>query len=133
MTVLGHPLPTVIAEKTVTVLQRGIASTRWRDLVDVRSLARTYPFTATDLASAAAAVSAHRGVGLGPLSDATVGYGDLAQAKWAAWVRTNQLTDVVRADLDDQVADVVAFIDPVYRGDVPASARWDPSAYAWQV
>jgi hypothetical protein len=32
---LGHPLPTVVAEKTVTVLQRGTTSTRWRDFVDV--------------------------------------------------------------------------------------------------
>lgn len=34
----GHPLVTVIAEKTVTMLQRGTTSTRWRDLLDVAAL-----------------------------------------------------------------------------------------------
>ncbi|MDQ1535673.1 MAG: hypothetical protein QOE58_66 [Actinomycetota bacterium] len=82
---LGHPLPTVVAEKTVTVLPRGTTSTRWRDFVDVRSLARMYPFVASDLATAAAAVAAHRLVTLGPLAAVTTGYGDIAQPKWAAW------------------------------------------------
>ncbi|MFC4615366.1 nucleotidyl transferase AbiEii/AbiGii toxin family protein [Cellulomonas algicola] len=41
VTLRAHPLPTVVAEKTVTILQRGVTSTRWRDLMDVVSLART--------------------------------------------------------------------------------------------
>lgn len=49
----AHPLPTVIAEKTVTVLERGITSTRWRDYMDVLALARSHTFRAGDLAAAA--------------------------------------------------------------------------------
>lgn len=32
---LGYPLPMVIAEKTVTAIERGEANTRWRDFADV--------------------------------------------------------------------------------------------------
>jgi hypothetical protein len=68
ITMLAHPLAMVVAEKTVTNLQRGTTSTRWRDLVDIGSLARTQPFLAGDLAAAATAVSAHREVALGPIT-----------------------------------------------------------------
>jgi len=128
---LGHPLPTVVAEKTVTVLQRGTTGTRWRDFVDVRALARTYPFSASELATAAAAVAAHRQVQLAPLAAVTQGYGVIAQTKWASWVRRNDLGGSVEARFDDQLADVIAFIDPVYAGQVNHAAVWDPDRYAW--
>lgn len=129
--VIGHPLATVIAEKTVTVLQRGTQSTRWRDFVDVRALARRYPFVAGELAAAGAAVSVHRGQELGALAAVTEGYGALAQGKWTAWVASNGLQDAVEADLDAQVAAVVTFIDPVYLGTVSEDATWDPVAFSW--
>ncbi|WP_348522385.1 hypothetical protein [Cryobacterium sp. CG_9.6] len=44
----GHPPETVIAEKAVTGLQRGVTSTRWRDFLDLRSLAGTLTFRAGD-------------------------------------------------------------------------------------
>lgn len=37
---LGYSPETVIAEKGVTILERGITSTRWRDYVDIVQLAR---------------------------------------------------------------------------------------------
>jgi len=43
ISIAGHPMETIIAEKSVTILQRGTTSTRWRDFVDIRHLARTYP------------------------------------------------------------------------------------------
>ena len=128
---LGHPLPTVVAEKTVTVLQRGTTSTRWRDFVDVRALARTYPFNASERATAAAAVAAHRQVQLAPLAAVTQGCGAIAQTKWAGWVRRNDLGGSVEARFDDQLADVIAFIDPVYAGQVDQASVWDPDRYAW--
>ena len=129
--VTGHPLATVIAEKTVTVLQRGTQSTRWRDFVDVRSLARRYAFTAGELRAAGEAVADHRGVELGSLEGVTKGYGAVGQVKWAAWVTKFGMEGSTRTDLDDQVADVVAFIGPVYSGAVSDNATWDPIAYTW--
>lgn len=130
---IGHPLPTVLAEKTVTVLQRGTQSTRWRDLVDVRGLARRYPFRAGDLLEAATAVAKHREVQLGPLAPAFDGYGLLGQRKWAAWVTTYGLQDEVEADLDAQAAAVAVFVDPVYSGVVGPDARWDPMQLRWVI
>lgn len=131
VTIAGHPLPTVIAEKTVTMLQRGTQSTRWRDLVDVRSLARRYEFFAADLWAAGQAVAAHRGVELGSVEQVTAGYGDVGQDKWTAWVKKFGLAGVTQARLDDQVADVSRFIDPVYTGADATPWRWDPIAFTW--
>lgn len=132
VTVLGHPLPTVIAEKTVTVLQRGTTSTRWRDYVDVRGLSRMYPFLAGDLRSAAQAVADHRQVELGPLATVTAGYGDVAQPKWSAWLRTNDMTDLAEPVFDDQLAAITAFVDPVYDGAVHTAAVWNPTTSRWE-
>lgn len=133
ITMLGHPMPMVVAEKTVTILQRGTTSTRWRDLVDVRSLARKYPFTAGELAAAAAAVAGHREVQLAPIGPQVAGYGTVGQAKWSAWLRTRDMAEVAHPSIDDQVAEIAAFVDPVYSGVLGARARWDPRAYLWAV
>ena len=43
----------------------------------------------------------------------------------------NALTESTLADFDAQVADVVAFIDPVYAGLVADDATWNPDTYQW--
>lgn len=63
----GHPLVTVIAEKTITKLQRGTTSTRWRDLRDVAVLSDRFEFEAADIRQASERVAGHRTVELGPL------------------------------------------------------------------
>lgn len=128
----AHPLPTVVAEKTVTVLERGITSTRWRDYTDVLGLARSHSFLAGDLAAAATATAQHRGLTLGPLEPHLQGYGAVGQAKWAAWRRAWRLEEMSDADLDRQVALVAAFVDPVYSDRVNPSAVWDPDTFAWR-
>jgi len=131
ITVRGHPIQMVIAEKTVTILQRGIASTRWRDLHDIRALSMQHTFRAGDLRDAAEAVAAHRGIELTSLADVTGGWSAVGQPKWAGWVRRQQLADAVLEDLDDQVNDIRAFIDPVLTGEVPLNALWDLTARSW--
>jgi hypothetical protein len=131
ITVWGHPMQMVIAEKTVTILQRGTASTRWRDLHDIRALSLEHTFRAVDLRAAAEAVAAHRGVELTSLADVVAGWSSVGQLKWAGWVRRQQLADTVLDDLDDQVDDIRAFIDPVLAGGLPHDAVWDPTARSW--
>lgn len=131
ITLRAHPLPTVVAEKTVTILERGATSTRWRDLMDVVTLARTRPFIAGELDAAARATAAHRSVALGPLARVVEGYADVGQNKWAAWRRTWQLEDRTEPNLDTEVALVAAFVDPVYSGAISPSAVWHPDAYGW--
>lgn len=116
---LGYAPETTIAEKGVTILERGIASTRWRDYVDIVQLARQGIDT-DELLSSARAVARYRGVTLEPIAPHVVGYGQISQAKWAAWRRKERLEDVCEVDLDQQMALVAAYLDPVFgRGDNP--------------
>src|SRR3954470_17128639 len=61
ITLLGYAPETTIAEKGVTILERGITSTRWRDYVDIVQLARQGIDT-DELLRSARAVARHRGV-----------------------------------------------------------------------
>ncbi len=119
--VLGYAAETSIAEKGVTILERGITSTRWRDYVDIVQL-DGQGINRDDLRLAAAAVAAHRGVILQPVSRVLAGYGQVAQAKWAAWRRKERLEAVADELLDDQIARVAAVLDPIFG---PPSTRED--------
>jgi hypothetical protein len=110
---LGYAPETVVAEKGVTILERGITSTRWRDYVDIVRLAQEHGLDEDLLMEAAQAVARYRQVALGPVA-AVVGYGALGQAKWAAWRRKEGLEDISEADLDDQMVKVSAVLDPVF-------------------
>jgi hypothetical protein len=66
-TLMEYALETVIAEKAVTILQRGATSTRWRDYTDLRSLSRSRSFDATTLRQAIEEVAKYRGPPCQPL------------------------------------------------------------------
>jgi hypothetical protein len=113
ITLLGYAPETTIAEKGVTILERGITSTRWRDYVDVVALARQ-GIDADELLRAARAVARHRGVTLEPVAPHLAGYGAVAQAKWAAWRRKERLESACEEILDDQVTLIVSCLDAVF-------------------
>ena len=113
ITLLGYAPETTIAEKGVTILERGITSTRWRDYVDVVALARQ-GIDADGLLRAARAVARHRGVTLEPVAPHLAGYGAVAQAKWAAWRRKERLEPACEEMLDDQVTLIVSCLDAVF-------------------
>ncbi|MFW6600038.1 nucleotidyl transferase AbiEii/AbiGii toxin family protein [Propionibacteriaceae bacterium Y2011] len=116
---LGYAPETTIAEKGVTILERGITSTRWRDYVDIVQLARQ-GIDADGLLRSARAVAGYRGVTLEPIAPLVVGYGRIGQAKWAAWRRKERLEAVCEADLDQQMALLASYLDPVFsHGDTP--------------
>lgn len=110
---LGYAKETAIAEKGVTILERGITSTRWRDYVDIVQLCEG-GYDADDLLRSARAVARYRQVTLEPVSTHLQGYGALAQDKWAAWRRKQQLEEACEADLDEQVARVGEILDTVF-------------------
>lgn len=113
ITLLGYAPETTIAEKGVTILERGITSTRWRDYVDIVELARR-GVDPDELLRSARAVARYRGVVLEPIAPHLVGYGTISQAKWAAWRRKERLESVCETNLDDQIALVVVCLDPVF-------------------
>lgn len=114
ITMLAYRPETVIAEKGVTILERGITSTRWRDFVDIPRLADANPIDRDALLKSARAVAAYRNVRLSPITPHVEGYGAVMQAKWAAWRRKNQMEDVSAQELDVQMRMVSAVVDPVF-------------------
>ena len=69
----GYRIELVLAEKIVTALQRGTANTRWRDFVDIASLARR-DLDDNALIESIRRVAAYRQVPIRPLSGALAGY-----------------------------------------------------------
>lgn len=65
--ILGYPIETVLAEKVVTMVDRGDATTRERDYADVLILAGRHALDAGLLREAIHATGAHRGSDLQPL------------------------------------------------------------------
>lgn len=115
--VTGYRPETVIAEKGVTILERGKTSTRWRDYIDIVQLPARHTVDGAELRRAAESVANYRGVKLAPISPVMNGYGQVGQDKWAAWRRKEGLGDISEENLDDQMALVAAVLDPVFESE----------------
>lgn len=102
-----------MAEKGITILERGTTSTRWRDYVDIVTLGEA-GLDQEELLRAVHAVADYRDVELQSIGPVLEGYGSIGQAKWAAWRRKQGLTDLCEANLDDQMLRVAAILDPVF-------------------
>lgn len=124
----GYAPETIIAEKGVTILERGIASTRWRDYVDIVRLADTQDLDPGELRRSAEAVAQYRGVDLQPIGEVIDGYGAVGQAKWAAWRRAQKVEAISEADLDEQMTHVASTLDPIFSGDSVTTSQEDPGA-----
>lgn len=127
----GYPLPTVIAEKAVTGMKRGIANTRWRDWADIWSLARRHQFNAEELAASIASVAQYRTVTISPIADLLLNYPDVAQARWRAWRRRPDVTQDLPEDFSRVLTDIARFIDPVMEP-THIGLRWNPLAFSWE-
>lgn len=126
----GYPMEMVLAEKIVTALQRGAASTRWRDFGDVYLLSGRYQFRAEPLRQALEAVATYRHVTLDNLDDALDGYAELGQSGWQAWRHRLQLTDLVPGTFGDVLEALRVFADPILT-DSTTDAQWNPIQRGW--
>lgn len=131
LSLLGYPLAMVHAEKIVTMTERGEVNTRWRDFADVYLLAARHGINGDELAAAMAAVADHRSTELRPLLPELDGFPELAQRKWAAWVRKQRLDDRLPQSFEQTLSAVAAFADPVLAGNA-AGLDWDPHVQRWQ-
>lgn len=127
---LGFPLPMVLAEKVITALERGTASTRWRDFGDILLLCRAHDVNGDELARAVGAVAHHRGADLRPLTEVLDGFADQVQDRWARWVSRSQLDDRLPDRFTEVLAVVEAFADPVLTGEV-AGRCWVAADGCW--
>lgn len=113
VTVLGYPLTMVLAEKIVTIVDRGEGNTRWRDFADVYTLMRRHPAPIEELRTAVEVVAAHRSVGLVPLLPRLGTMPARAQPRWLVWrARTNRSQDLPE-QFDDLLTTVANLIDPI--------------------
>ncbi|MGH3736002.1 MAG: nucleotidyl transferase AbiEii/AbiGii toxin family protein [Micromonosporaceae bacterium] len=129
LTLTGYPLSMVYAEKLVTMLERGLVNTRWRDFADVYTLSGRHPVGTEDLHASAVRVADHREVALTPLAGVLQGFAAIGQLRWAAW-RRKQAADQVPEAFADTLFAVTAFADPVFTGLTPGGA-WDPGVRRW--
>ncbi|MCS4275189.1 hypothetical protein M2390_000347 [Mycetocola sp. BIGb0189] len=110
---LGFAAESTVAENGITILERGLANTRWRDYVDIVALGRR-GLDGDALLLAVRAVAKYRRVKLEPVSETLRGYGALQQARWSAWRRKEGLESDCELDLDEQVARVALILDPIF-------------------
>ena len=126
----GYPMEMVLAEKTITALQLGIASTRWRDFGDIYQLTGQYHLTARTVRAAFEAVAAYRTAELTTLAVELDGYAEVAQSKWFAWRSRHDLTDRLPTSFQEVLDAVTVFADPVLTTTLTVT-DWDPATRSW--
>ena len=131
--VRGYPLEMVLAEKVATAIARGTANTRWRDFVDLYALAMRHPVSGATLRASLDRVAQHRKLTLAPLASVLVGYSEIAQARWVAWLRKQRLETTIPTEFSAVLDYVVSFTDPVITGQVRDRGSWDPVQRRWQL
>lgn len=128
---VGYPLETVLAEKIVTMIDRGDATTRDRDFVDVFLLSGRHAVDGEQFGAALRATGAHRGSDLRPVVAVLVDLASARQADWTRYLARNGLEDAAPASLSDAIRAIADFADPVLAGEVTAGA-WDPATRRWR-
>ena len=131
VTVLGYPLETVLAEKIVTAVDLGAASTRVRDYADIYSITGAHDLSRDGVTEAIVATARHRGVDPAPLSDRVGDFATMRARTWVAYRRSRgRQGEQLPEDLADLVAHVVAFADEVLSGS-QADSRWIAASRTW--
>ncbi|CAN5143647.1 nucleotidyl transferase AbiEii/AbiGii toxin family protein [soil metagenome] len=128
---VGYPIETVLAEKLVTMVDRGDATTRERDFADVLLLIRRHDLGAAGLSTAITATASHRQTELRPLGDILVTLGARRQASWERFAARSGLGDVVPHGYQETIARVIEFADPILTGGVTGGV-WRPGDRVWR-
>lgn len=131
ISILGYTLVMIVAEKVVTMIQRGEANTRWRDFADVIAIAASHPMDGTELRGAMSVVATYRRATLEPLIPALGRMPTIAQPKWAVWRNHQAHKDSIPELFSDALNRTAAFIDPVI-GAAALNRSWDPTAALWR-
>lgn len=131
LVVRGYPLEMVFAEKIITALARGTANTRWRDFLDLYVLIRRQGVEARTLRASMHRVAQYRDVPLSPLESTLIGFPEIAQSRWLAWLRKQRLESAAPEHFATVLELVVSFADPVLGND-PTITSWNPLESAWK-
>lgn len=130
LVVRAFSLEMVLAEKIVTAIARGTANTRWRDFVDIYTLARRHNIDGKTLRQSLLTVAGYRSVALEALHTVLADYAGIAQQRWLAWLRKQRIESTVPLEFSAVLGLVVAFADSVIAGDLDAHT-WDLEKQSW--
>lgn len=130
ITLHGYPLTMVYGEKIITAVQRGAANTRWRDFADIYPLSGEHPIPGSALQEALDVVAHHRAAHIGLLAETLAGFAALAQPRWVAWRRRQNLADRLPEQLSDVLQNVISFADPALHHEL-TNMYWDPTLKQW--
>jgi hypothetical protein len=128
---LGYPLPMVVAEKTLTAVERGEANTRWRDFADLLIISRSQTFTAVELNATLAEVAAHRGVRRVALRSHLADLPAQAQSRWAIWRRKQALADQLPTSFAQVLDEIADFVDPILDWSLDEDEVWNHQRRSW--
>ena len=126
----GYPLTMVHAEKIVTAVERGPATTRWRDFADIYALSALHSVHGHELVGSIERVARFRSTAPRPLAEVLGDWLGAPPQAWVTW-RRGQLLDGVPRDFAQVLADVIAFADPALTGEA-VHAAWDPANRRWR-
>jgi len=127
---LGYPISMVLAEKIVTAVQRGTASTRWRDFGDIYNLSRIHSISLNEINMSIAAVSDHRLVETVALREVLSDYSQIGQTKYENW-RIKQDRLELPEDFGELLDAIYIFTDPVLDDRAFETSMWDPLRSVW--
>jgi len=130
--VRGYPLEMVLAEKVATAIARGTANTRWRDFVDLYSLANRHRVSGATFRESLDRVAQYRKLTLAPLASLLVGYSELAQTRWIAWLRKQRLESTIPTEFSAELDYVVEFADPIIGRQITDGGNWHPQQRQWR-
>ena len=119
-----------LAEKVATMMSRRELNTRDRDFADVWVLSRVRSFDAAPLRSAITSVAAHRNHGIVSLSVALENMPD-RQTSYTAMLDRMAYQRLPPASWTELLAEVRAFIDPLFTVQPEARDSWDPATQSW--
>ncbi len=119
----------MLAEKIVTAIDRGDQNPRWRDFVDIASIAATRRIRADDLRTAITTVASYRQIELRPLGELLARMPGVAQQKWAVWRRRQRMEETTPEQFGDLLRACAAFADPTLEH--APDGVWDPVAQEW--
>ena len=112
-TLRGYPIATVLAEKIVTLIERGDTNTRERDVADIVMLARRNRPSDGELIAAITATAAHRHAELRPVAEAVKSLGELRQRSWEVFLERAGLIGRVPERYQAALDEVATLVDPL--------------------
>jgi hypothetical protein len=126
----SYPPEMTLAEKVATMMSRRELNTRDRDFADVWVFSRVRAFDAAELRSAITSVAEHRDHEIVPLSVALENMPD-RQTSYAAMLDRMAYQRLPPSSWTKLLAEVRAFIDPLFATQPEALDSWDPATQTW--